>query len=114
MLNNKKLKVDFIAKSSENKITVYDNLEVLGTLTVSGQVQSGGTTSSNMTFIGTTQVDILNAMTRISTNTIQARNTSHLLVDDNMRVNGDLSVIGTGTSGGTVTALRSPSRPLLD
>ena len=43
-----------------------------------------------MTLIGTTQVDILNAMTRISTNTIQSRNTSHLLVNDNMNVVGEL------------------------
>ena len=42
MLNNKKLTVDSIGKSSEGKITVYDNLNVLGTLTVSGNVQSGG------------------------------------------------------------------------
>ena len=42
MLNNKKLKVDLIGKSSENKITVYDNLNVLGTLTVAGNVQTWG------------------------------------------------------------------------
>ena len=44
-----------------------------------------------MTFIGTTQVDVLNAMTRMSTNTIQSRNTSHLLVNDAMHVVGELA-----------------------
>ena len=93
---------------------MYDNLNVLGTLTVAGNVQTGGATSSNMTFIGTTQVDTLNALTRISTNTIQARNTSHLLVDDKLTVNGDLVVQGsniqTAIDGiSTQLALKAPS-----
>ena len=67
-----------------------------------------------MTFIGTTQVDILNAMTRISTNTIQARNTSHLLVDDTLTVNGDLVVQGSNVKTAidgipTQLALKAPS-----
>ena len=116
LLDSKTLMVDYIAKRSENKITVYDNLNVLGTLTVAGNVQTGGTTSSNMTFIGTTQVDILNALTKISTNTIKARNTSHLLVDDNLTVNGDLVVQGsnikTAIDGiSTQLALKAPSAP---
>ena len=41
LLNNNKLKVDFIAKISNKKITLYDKLDFRVTLTVSGNLPSG-------------------------------------------------------------------------
>ena len=48
MLNNKKLKVDSIGKNASNKITITDNVEIQGTLTITGQTTITIGTASNV------------------------------------------------------------------
>ena len=48
ILNNKKLKVDSIGKNGSNKVTITDNVEIQGTLTVSGQTTITTGTTSNV------------------------------------------------------------------
>ena len=48
ILNNSKLKVDSIGKNASNKIIIADNVEIQGTLTITGQTTITTGTASNV------------------------------------------------------------------
>ena len=48
MLNSKKLKVDSIGTNASNKVTIADNVEIQGTLTITGQTTITTGTASNV------------------------------------------------------------------
>ena len=48
MLNDKKLKVDQIGKNGSNKVTITDNVEIQGTLTITGQTTITTGAASNV------------------------------------------------------------------